>query len=526
MIIGVDAGGTNVDGVLMDEGTIAAKAKSPLNAPRNAIHDVLDGVLNGTDPDRIDRVVVATTLLLNAAVEDRLPDCSNVLIPGPGLSPGLASHGEENIVCSGCVDHRGRITEDLDLPRSPSHSIVAVTGKFASRNPELEREAAERLGERPDQIALSHEAGGRLGFPNRAATTVFNAKGKEIIESLTADLREIVEDLGLDASLFYLKGDAGMLSAERIQKAPSHTVRGGPAASALGLLALSGERHAVCVDVGGTTTDLTFVREGFPVLEEGYRAGDGFSMYRVVASSDLAVGGDTVVTAEDWTGRREGPAAAFGGDHPTPTDALHVCGAFEGGDVEAARRAMGTLGDPDRVSKRIVDEMVEHICTELNRMAERFGERPETLLAGGVLAPALVGRIAERLDWVKGGRAPRHADVAGAVGCAAARVSLETRLHIDSAQGVMTVSFPGQEKQRHVRKGRTYEEDDLRKRAKQEAAAAANEEGGRKDTETEVTSFRVFNVVQQGHRKGQIADMTAQVVPGVDPFVCGENQAE
>ncbi len=519
MIIGIDAGGTNVDAVLLGSDGVLDDVKSAETDTSAAIADVLEQLQQHHELSAVDRVVVATTLVLNAAVEGRLPDCSNFILPGPGLSPQLAFHGEENQVLEGCVDHRGRVTETVgDVPQ-PGHEVVAITSKFCTRNPDLEQMVFREVDRPEDRVALGHQTSGRLGFPKRAATTVFNAKGSPVLKEFAGELTENIRRQGVEAPVYFMKGDAGMLTESIMSKTPSQTVRSGPAASSLGLLSLTGEKEALCVDIGGTTTDITLIEEGYPVLQDGFEAGELYSLYRAVDSIDLPIGGDTRVKASGLTGNREGKAAAFGGDRPTPTDALHVRTDFTAGDAEAARRAMKSVGDPADVSKQVIDEMVTRICRGADELADRLDHRPDQLLAGGVLAPVLVESIGDRIEWIEEARAPSFAHVAGAVGCAAARVSLQTHVHIDSAQGVMTVNRLAGEEKRHVSKGTTFDEEELREIGCEEAKASALQAGGGEDQEAEVQTLRTFNVVQQGRRRGQIANMTSQVVPGLDRWI-------
>ncbi|MDY6765303.1 MAG: hydantoinase/oxoprolinase N-terminal domain-containing protein, partial [Halobacteria archaeon] len=209
MIIGVDAGGTNVDAVLVSrERGVVDTSKVPSSHTPESVRKALSNLVENHDPDDIDRVVVATTLVLNAAVQDRLPECTNIVIPGPGLNPRNAFHGDENIVAEGCVDHRGRVTEDVDCDEIPSKEVVSVTSKFSPRNPELELSLSDAFEYQDDRIALGHESGGRLGFPERAATTVSNAKSKPVFHDFEDGVRNALDDIGIEAPVYYLKGDA------------------------------------------------------------------------------------------------------------------------------------------------------------------------------------------------------------------------------------------------------------------------------------------------------------------------------
>ncbi len=517
MIVGVDAGGTNVDAVGLDpdEGVVTTSKTSldPSN-PSKSVRDSVSGLeVDGND---VERVVVATTLVLNSALQDRLPDVTNIVVPGPGLSPRLAFHGDENIVARGAVDHRGRLTEDARLGESPSNSVVAVTSKFSPRNPEVEESIADGID--ADFIALGNESGGKLGFPERAATTVFNAKSKTVFERFEYDIGEALADVGVDAPVYYLKGDGAMLSEDAALSNPSHTVRSGSAASALGLGSLSGRRDAICVDIGGTTTDITVLDDGFPITEEGYTVNGLSTYYDGVDSVNLPLGGDTAVDDDGLTEHRRGSAAAFGGSTPTPTDALHVTREMAQGDVTSAETAFDSVSVS---ADEVIDEAVSRIADEVGSLARDYAK--DTVVAGGVLAPYLAPRIGEAVDPEVEVVVPDNAEVSGAAGCAAARVSVKTDVHIDTVQNVTTVTALGSTKRET-----SYDDlgdDHLRRIAGDEALRAAEDAGARRsydygngvdDTdhaEVEVLNARIFNVVENSRVAGQIADATAQVVP-------------
>ncbi len=517
MHVGIDTGGTNVDAVLVDDG-IRASGKVPGDRD-NPVEHLLEELLDGQQA--VERVVVATTLLLNAAVQERLPACTNVLVPGPGLSPERAFHGEANHVAAGCVDHRGRVTEEPAYERRPATETVAVTAKFGTRNPEPERELRETLDSDAASVALGHAAGPGLNFPDRAATTVANARTAGTFAGFASEIDDALDTVGVDAPVYYLKGDAAMLSADAMATRPAQALRAGPAASALGLVALTGVEDAVCVDIGGTTTDVTRVTDGFPVTEP-VEAGSLETGYDGVRAVDLPLGGDTRVAADGLTGRREGHASAFGGDEPTLTDALSVTGALEdtGGalDSEAARTAFESFERPRAVAAGVVDSYVSRVADAIASVAPNATR----LVAGGVLAPSLADRLADAAG-IGESLVPDHAAVAGAVGCATARVSVETGIHIDSARGTVTVSALGTETE-PVERGRTFDDDEVATLAIERAREAARRAGAQSDTEmpVNVRHTRRFNVVEKARVAGQVVDATAQVEPGLGVELGGD----
>lgn len=539
MIVGIDTGGTNVDGVLLaDEGDpedgVLATAKVPGDEPA-PVERVLDRMVE--EPTDVERVVVATTIVLNAAVQDRLPACTSVLVPGPGLSPERAFHAEENHVAAGCIDPRGRVTEDPEYDGDPSEEVVAVTAKFGPRNPDPERDVRESIEREDERVALGSAAGPGHTFPQRAATTVANAKAGPTFARFASDVADALAAVGVEAPVYYLKGDGGMLSAEAMASGPAQALRGGGAASALGLVATTGVGDAVCIDVGGTTTDVTRVTDGFPATEP-VEAGSLETGYEGVRTVDLPIGGDTRVVADGLTDRREGKAAAFGGDAPTLTDALYVVGAFDdaagddpvrddaagddpvrndaAGDEERARAAVEAIDDGDRVARDAVDSYVDRVTDAVDAVA------PEAtrLLVGGTLAPQLADRIGGQLARIDDVIVPERAPVAGAVGCAVARVSVETRIHVDSARGTMTVSSIGTRSE-EVERGRRFDDAEVESLVRERARDAARDAGA-VDADTapvEVLTSRRFNVVEHARVAGQVVHATAQVEPGLRGYV-------
>lgn len=525
MILGIDAGGTNVDVVTVDDGAIVGKQKVPNVGVRESLEAALTSIRSDWSTVDVDRVVVATTIVLNATVQDRLSECTTLLIPGPGLAPERAFAGETTDVLSGAVDHRGRITEPVEYDREPTTPVVAVVSKFATRNPELEREIRATLSHDDDHVALGNEAGAALTFPERARTATANAKTSPTFAKFQSALTDALSVAGIDAPVYYLKGDGAMLGEPTMRRTPAQTLRCGPAASTLGLLALSDARDAICVDIGGTTTDVARVSDGFLDVE-GIPSQDTIEpAYDGVAATSVPVGGDTRIEhgtdGVRFTERRNGNAAAFGGDHPTLTDALHVTGDFRGGDTAAARRAFASIaGDSVDTAGESIDRYVDRIAAVIDDLAV---PGVTGLVVGGVLAPALADRLCEHSTAVDSVAVPSAADVAGAIGCAVARVSLEVQVHIDSARGVMTVASVGPETVEEIDVGRTYTDAEIDRIATTKAREVATAAGGEPEMACEVLARNRFNVVQHRRVVGEIADIRARTVPGYERLAGGES---
>lgn len=525
MILGIDAGGTNVDVVAIDEGKIVRKEKVPNNGIRESIEDALTSIRADWSTVEVSHVVVATTIVVNAAVQKRLPDCTTLLIPGPGLAPKRSFYGDENEVLPGCVDHRGRITEEVRYEGSPETPVVAIVSKFATRNPDLEREVSDSVSYDDDDIALGNESGAGLTFPERAVTTTANAKTRPVFAAFQNDLSAALDSVGIDAPLYYLKGDGAMLGESTIRRAPAHTLRCGAAASTVGLLALTDAENTICVDIGGTTTDVAKVTDGFLDVDRSVRQGEIHPVYKGVTSRSLPIGGDTRIERGSgglrFTDQREGDAASFGGVTPTLTDALHVIEDFTEGDVDAAQAAFEEIADDaERAARSIIDRYVERVADTIDEIA-----CPEIseIVVGGVLAPALAERITERSACLDQWTVPDDADVAGAIGCAVARVSLEVEIHVDSHRGVLTVASIGPEVVEDIEEGKTFTDEEVTEMATEKIREATRAAGGDPESSCEILTTNRFNVVHHRRVVGEIIDVRARPTPDFKLLDTGES---
>ena len=94
-----------------------------------------------------------------------------------------------------------------------------------------------------------------------------------------------------------VKGDGSLLQADFARSRPVETVLSGPAASLSGAAFLAGSKTALIADIGGTTTDITFLHNGTPRLKkEGAFVGGWQTMVEAAEIRTCGLGGDSEVT--------------------------------------------------------------------------------------------------------------------------------------------------------------------------------------------------------------------------------------
>ena len=374
MILGLDVGGTHTDAVLLSSNGIQARTKVPTESD-NLFNSVLSGfskLLENRDPKQVERVVISTTLTTNAIIEQKMAPVAMVVSAGPGIDPNFFRTGKHYYTVSGSINHRGREKapvnemEIQDIAREIKNAgieYVGVVSKFCVRNPSHEILIRRILNKHVKKVFLGHHVSGNLNFPRRIATHL-NAAVFSRHKSFFEAVEKSLEEKGITVPIQILKADGGTMSLAASMHFPAQTVLSGPAASIMGAIPYAPEGHdAIVLDVGGTTTDIAFLVNKTPLLEPvGIHRGRYKSLIRSLRTDSKGIGGDSALRIADGHltigPDREGPAMAFGGPCPTPTDALVVLGLMNEGDTDKARQGIGeialALGMPD-------EDAAEHI---------------------------------------------------------------------------------------------------------------------------------------------------------------------
>ena len=426
MILGIDVGGTHTDAVLMKGTTVLNKVKvlTDRDDLGRSLLEAATGILDAARPARLDRAVLSTTLSTNAIVENTISPVAMILAHGPGIPPSLLSVNEHSRFISGYVNHRGISVVPVD--RLEVESIardlheqgignIGIVGKFSPRNPGIELDIEAIAGSGFRHVSLGHRMSGNLNSPRRIATTYLNAAVWNICREFITVISAFVDRFEERFPLYILKADGGTLDMNQSLHFPVQTILSGPAASIMGILSLSECRDdAVALDIGGTTTDIALFADGVPLLEpQGVTIGNHKTLIRGLRTQSIGVGGDSAVTYEQGTfvigPERLGPAAAFGGPGPTPTDAMIVLGLVSRGDRGKAGGALRPLAgragcSVEETAEEIFNGACGKIAAAATEMIRVVNNQPvytiHELLEGRVLEPKLlhvVGGLAEAM---------------------------------------------------------------------------------------------------------------------------------
>jgi N-methylhydantoinase A/oxoprolinase/acetone carboxylase beta subunit len=444
--IGIDVGGTNTDAVLLRGTTILASVKTPTTADvTTGITKALAEVLAQSEASRdaIDAVMIGTTHFTNAVVQRRgltrvgairicLPTCASLepFIDWPEdlrnevrATSVLLAGGHE-------VDGRPITTLDEDGLRAAARELrregvteVAVTAVFSPMTAECEERAAGILQEvAPDlSVTLSHRLG-RIGLLERENVALLNACLRDLAQKTTSAFIRAIAECGIEAPLYMTRNDGTVMRSELAERFPVWCFASGPTNSMRGAAFLSGLSDAVVIDVGGTTTDIGMLKNGFPrEANSVIEIGGVRTLFRMPDLLSLALGGGTLVTGEPLAIGPESVgyelttrALVFGGNELTMTDLAVAAG-------------LADIGEPRHVAhldtaliEAVLDRVRVRITGAVDRIKTSAGDLPLIVVGGGgFLVPESISGTASVVHV-------SHGEVANAVGAAIAQISGET----------------------------------------------------------------------------------------------------
>lgn len=541
MLLGIDVGGTFTDAVLLDKQQVLAQAKVPttyddvLQCLLAALDAVLPQVANAAQ--RLQRVVISSTIVTNALTEHKLEPVFLAVITGPGMN--IKGHVPvEPYYLSGYVDHRGKITAQIDwlkhrdLLNKKGSGSCAVSGKFAVRDPQLEFQVEHELKKCGyKKIFLGSELSGELNFVRRTNSAYFAAQVYELFKKFSQRIAKALVERQISAPVHILKADGGTLPLEVALEQPVEAVFTGPAASVLGIEALAAPLvNSISLDVGGTTTDIAFWEHGLPLMAKRGALINGFpTAVRSFHMRSIGIGGDSrihkLADGSYQVGpEREGPAAAVGGSKATLADALIVGGYVKFGNEQKSWDALQTFGgEPLTEAGKIIASAVAVIQKVIQEMLVEWAKQPvytvddvikgtefvpKLLIGVGGGAPGLIKALGEAMQLPVD--IPLGAMVANAVGAAVARPTLSAGLRADTTDGFYIIPESGRrEKLPHHFNKQTAEE------LLRQWLLCQTEEWLLPDRETELISYEHFNTVHGYYDTGDIYSLRMQLKPGI-----------
>ena len=444
--IGIDVGGTNTDAVLLDQNSnVIHSLKTPTTRDvSEGIDLALSRLLNESNVDRslINYAMLGTTHCTNAIVERKeLNEVAIIRIGAPatlaiqplaGIPDDLKKViGKHVYLVEGGHEFNGdeivpfNETELQKIASELSGKVdsVAVTSVFSPVSKDHEERAEkiikEVMGEHM-HVSLSSEIGS-VGLLERENSTILNASIINVARATAMGFINALKKESIEAKVFFSQNDGTLMSIEYTMKYPIFTVACGPTNSLRGASYLGEKQNAITVDIGGTTTDIAVLSNGFPRESSlAVEIGGVRTNFRMPDISSIGLGGGTIIYG-NGSEIKIGPESVgfeitqkslvFGGDVITATDIAVAAGIAEIGDKKAVEHL-------DRAFvEQAYSKMIDMVESEIDKMKTSSDPIPVILVGGGgILFNKQFKGALEVIKHPKGG-------VANAIGAAIAQVS-------------------------------------------------------------------------------------------------------
>src|SRR5579875_1071029 len=441
--LGIDVGGTNTDAVILDaDDRLLAKAKVPCTPDiTGGITAAIDKVLRapGIEPGRVTHVMLGTTHATNAVLERRrLRRVAVVRIGGPATHAvrpmyewpaDLAGAVSVGAAIGGGIEFDGRDLAPFDgealqqflagvAGKADGVAITSVFAPVSARHELLAAEIVKReLGE--VHVSLSHEIGS-VGLLERENATILNAALVGVARDVATAMESALAAHDLRPVTFFAQNDGTLMALDHALRYPVLTIGSGPANSIRGAAFLTGTADALVADVGGTSTDVGVLVNGFPrESSQGVEIGGIRTNFRMPDLVTIALGGGTVVSGPA-AAPRIGPRSVgyrlteeslvFGGGVPTLTDSAVATGRALLGDA-------GLIGSHRRLLAAAAQRADAMLADAIDRVKTAKGDRELIVVGGGsILVPDGLPGVSEVIR-------PDQFDAANAIGAAIASVS-------------------------------------------------------------------------------------------------------
>lgn len=401
--LGIDVGGTFTDVLIIDDAT---GRMIPVKTPSTP-HDQSEGVLNGImeaakaakiGPAEIVQILHGTTVATNAALEGKgarmgllvtrgfrnMLHLARSWTPGPLFGWMIYKKPDPLVPLTNTyevherIDSKGNIVDPLDeervrqdLDRLFQQGIEALTVCLLNSyvNPVHEKRIKEiALAMKPDlAISISSEILPEFKEYERTQTTVMNSYVKPKMRLYLENLETHLKKNNIGARLNIVRSDGGLMSVRAAAEQPVHTMLSGPSGGVAAVAYIGGQigyANILTFDMGGTSTDVSMIRDGKATLTRTTQVGDFPVKSPAVDVVSIGAGGGSIAHVPEITGAlRVGPQSAGalpgpacygrGGTEPTVSDANAVLGRLpaellDGAmklDIDAAHRAVQKIAD-------------------------------------------------------------------------------------------------------------------------------------------------------------------------------------
>lgn len=494
--VGIDVGGTFTDVVVIDHETRQVISQLKVPTTHSASEGVALGIIHaieralaelGISPGEVMFIAHSTTQATNALLEGDVASVGvigigrgvesfkariDTRVPSIQLAPGRWLAAEHRFL------KRGRHLEDSEILtfvkelRTAGSEVVVASEAFGVDDSANEQRVADMARAEGLMATSGHEVSGLYGLRTRTRTAVLNAAILPKMVNTAEMTNRCVEQAGIDAPLMIMRSDGGVMSVAEVHRRPILTMLSGPAAGIAGALMHERVSDGIFIEVGGTSADISVIRDGQPQTRPA-RVGGHRTFLNTLDVRTLAIAGGSMVREANGRLVDVGPRSAHIAGLPystfaeaslfsnarlkhlrptehdaddyvaietsdglsfalTPTCAANLLGlipedSFAKGSSEAAHSAFVPLANllgvsVEKAAEKVLELSCRKVINQVEELIREYALDRETLelVGGGGGAASLVPSTA-KLMGIRS-RLARNAEVISTIGVALAMV--------------------------------------------------------------------------------------------------------
>ena len=449
--LGVDVGGTFTDLLLFNEQNGELRLLKTPSTPQDQSIGIMTGIseliaASKIAPNEINALLHGTTVSTNIVLEEKgakvgllvTKNFEQVLhlarsqTPGPlagwmimekpdpladlevtrGVSERMSAQGD---VITPLDENAARQAVQELIDAGVESITVSLLHSYA--NPDHERRLRNIIEEVDAEISISLSSDILPEFREyeRTLVTVMNAYVGPSMRRYLDSFKDKLKAIQFSPHVNIVRSDGGLMSVQQASNSPVHTILSGPAGGVSGaafLANLAGYENALGFDMGGTSTDVSLIQDGEPLISRQTSLGYYPIKIPSVEVHSVGAGGGSIAHVPMTGALRVGPESAGaapgpacygkGGEQPTVTDANLLLGRLpprllDGQmdlDLKAAEEAVGKIArrlglDLYQAAQGILDIVNENMFGALRLVSVQKGLDPRdfALVAFGGAGP-------------------------------------------------------------------------------------------------------------------------------------------
>ncbi|MBR1445345.1 MAG: hydantoinase/oxoprolinase family protein [Firmicutes bacterium] len=296
--IGIDVGGTFTDAVAIDNKTLELIAWEKIPTTHDSLNGVADGIINVLQnilqknailPEEVVFIAHSTTQATNALLEGDVAKVGIIAIGSKDEALSVRTMGNiDNIPLSSdktlqtffsfiemqdAQNAAEKIDKAINTLSDSGAEVIVATEAYGVDDPNNEKFVIEAAHNKGLYATGGHEVSKLYGLKVRTRTAVVNAcLIPRMIE--TADMTEsCVKNSGINSPLMIMRCDGGVMTIDEMRRRPILTMMSGLAAGVAGALMYEKLSDGIFLESGGTSTDISVIRDGRVIIRYGQIGG-------------------------------------------------------------------------------------------------------------------------------------------------------------------------------------------------------------------------------------------------------------